>query len=690
MPAEPAPQGAHNDDAGRIATLRETIRRHEHLYYVLDKPEVSDAEYDAFIKQLEALEAAHPELVTPESPTQRVGGAPREGAEKAPHSSAMLSLDNAFNEDALRDFDRRARELAGVDTLSYVAELKLDGISLSVRYIDYRLAIGLSRGDGVTGEVITPNARTIRSLPLEIDADAAARVGVPADFEARGEVVMPRRAFERLNSERLAAEEPTFVNPRNAAAGSLRMLDASITASRRLDYFAYMLLADGATFMGSQWDSLEALASLGFKVNPNRARLEGVDELLKFRDDWLARRDSLPYEIDGIVYKVDAAAMQRRLGFTARAPRWAIAYKPAAEQAETIVEAIDVQVGRTGAITPRAQLRPVFVGGVTVSRATLHNEDEIARLGLQIGDHVLVERSGDVIPKVVRVVKQAAGRQPFAMPTKCPVCETPLVREQDEAIRRCVNVNCQARLKESVQHFAHRTAMDVDGMGEVLVEQLVDAGLVKSLADIYELTAEKLAALERMAEKSANNVMESIERSKSVPLPRVIYALGIRFVGERTAQLLADHFLSIDSLNAAASEQLEAASERLEEADEVGPRIAESIIDFFAAEQNQLLIERLRQAGLQFEQDPPPETDDSELTGKTFVLTGTLPNLTRDQAKARIQAVGGKVVGSVSKKTDYVVAGEKAGSKLKKAVELGLAVLDEPALLALVDNHESN
>ncbi len=677
MPAEPAPQGAHDDDAGRIAALRETIRRHEHLYYVLDTPEVSDAEYDGFIKQLKALEAEHPELVTPESPTQRVGGAPREGAEKAAHSSAMLSLDNAFNEEALRDFDRRARELAGVDSLIYVAELKLDGISLSVRYTDGRLSIGLTRGDGVTGEVITPNARTIRSLPLEVDIEAAARAGIPANFEVRGEVVMPRRAFERLNTERLAAEEPTFINPRNAAAGSLRMLDASITASRRLDYFAYMLLADGLTFMPSQWDSLEALASVGFNVNPNRARLDGVDNLLKFRDDWLARRDSLPYEIDGIVYKVDEAAMQRRLGFTARAPRWAIAYKPAAEQAETIVEAIDVQVGRTGAITPRAQLKPVFVGGVTVSRATLHNEDEIARLELQIGDHVLVERSGDVIPKVVRVVKQAADRQPFTMPANCPVCDTPLVREQDEAIRRCVNVNCQARLKESVQHFAHRTAMDVDGMGEVLIEQLVDAGIVKSLADIYELTADKLAALERMAEKSANNVMESIESSKSVPLPRVIYALGIRFVGERTAQLLADQFLSIDSLAAVNSEELE-------EAEEVGPRIAESIIDFFAAEQNQVLIERLRQAGLQFEQEAPPETEDAELKGKTFVITGTLSNLTRDQAKARIQAVGGKVVGSVSKKTDYVVAGEKAGSKLKKANELGLAVLDENQLLELV------
>ncbi len=679
MPAETAPQAARSDPVRQIETLREEIRRHEHLYYVLDRPEISDTEYDSLMQRLQALETEYPELVTPESPTQRVGGAPRAGAEKAAHSSAMLSLDNAFNEQELRDFDRRARELAGVETLVYVGELKLDGISMSVRYAGGRLSLGLTRGDGVTGEAITPNARTIRSLPLAIDPAAADAAGMPAEFEVRGEVVMPRRAFERLNAQRLAAEEPVFMNPRNAAAGSLRMLDASVTASRRLNYFAYLLLAaDGSTFMESHWDALEALAALGFKVNPHRARLTGLGELLEFRNRWIDRRDSLPYEIDGLVYKVDSTALQRRLGATAKAPRWAIAYKSAAEQAETIVEDIDVQVGRTGAITPRAKLQPVFVGGVTVSRATLHNEDEIARLELQIGDRVLVERSGDVIPKVVRVVEPADDRRPFNMPAACPVCATALVREQDEVVRRCVNVNCPARLKESILHFAHRTALDIDGMGEILVEQLVDGGLVKNLADIYDLTADKLAALSRMAEKSAGNVMESIARSKSVPLPRVIYALGIRYVGERTAQLLADHFLSIGRMLSASPEELEAV-------EGVGPRIAESIRDFLAAEQNRTLIERLRRAGLQFEQDPPPESGESEETaGKTFVLTGTLPNLTRDQAKARIAAAGGKVSGSVSKKTDYVVAGEKAGSKLEKANRLGVAVLDEPGLLALL------
>ena len=683
MPAETAPQAARSAPVRQIETLRAEIRRHEHLYYVLDEPEISDAEYDSLIQRLQALEDAYPDLITAESPTQRVGGAPRAGAEKAKHSSTMLSLDNAFNEQELRDFDRRARELAGVETLVYVGELKLDGISMSVRYSGGRLAVGLTRGDGVTGEVITPNARTIRSLPLAIDPAAAAAAGMPDAFEVRGEVVMPRRAFERLNAERLAAEEPAFMNPRNAAAGSLRMLDASVTASRRLDYFAYSLLdADGSTFMESHWNALEALAAVGFKVNLHRARLTGLGELFEFRNRWIDRRDSLPYEIDGLVYKVDSTALQRRLGATAKAPRWAIACKSAAEQAETIVENIDVQVGRTGAITPRARLQPVFVGGVTVSRATLHNEDEIARLELQIGDRVLVERSGDVIPKVVRVVEQAADRRPFRMPASCPVCATALVREQDEVVRRCVNVNCPARLKESVRHFAHRTALDIDGMGEILVEQLVDGGLVKNLADIYDLTADKLVALSRMAEKSAGNVMASIARSKAAPLPRVIYALGIRYVGERTAQLLADYFLSIDRMLSVSPEELEAV-------EGVGPRIAESIRDFLAAEQNRTLIERLRQAGLQFEQDPPPESGESEpAAGKTFVLTGTLPNLTRDRAKALIAAAGGKVSGSVSKKTDYAVAGEKAGSKLEKANRLGVAVLDESGLLALLGSEE--
>lgn len=679
MPAETPPQAGRSGPAGQVEALREEIRRHEHRYYVLDEPAVSDAEYDALMRRLQALENEHPALVTAESPTQRVGGAPRAGAEKAAHSSAMLSLDNAFNEQELRDFDRRARELAGVETLDYVGELKLDGISMSVRYKAGRLDLALTRGDGVTGEIVTANARTIRSLPLTAPA-----AGLPDAFEVRGEVVMPRKAFERLNSQRLAAGEPAFVNPRNAAAGSLRMLDAAVTASRRLDYFAYMLLADGAPVKESHWEALEALATAGFKVNPHRARLGGFEGLLDFRNRWIDRRDSLPYDIDGLVYKVDAGALQRRLGATAKAPRWAVAYKSAAEQAETVVEDIDVQVGRTGAITPRARLQPVFVGGVTVSRATLHNEDEIARLELQIGDRVLVERSGDVIPKVVRVVEQAAGRRPFHMPADCPVCATALVREQDEAVRRCVNVNCPARLKESVLHFAHRTAMDVDGLGESLAAQLVEGGLVKNLADIYDLAADKLAALERMADKSAGNVTASIARSKSAPLPRVIYALGIRYVGERTAQLLAGHFLSIDRMFSASAEELETV-------EGVGSRIAESIRDFFAAEQNRTLIERLRGAGLQFEQDAPPERAESSAAaadGKTFVLTGTLPALTRDEAKARIAAAGGKVSGSVSKKTDYVVAGEKAGSKLEKAKGLGVAVLDEDTLLALLSAEE--
>ncbi len=684
MPAETAPPAGSGDSVRQVEALREEIRRHEHRYYVLDAPEISDAEFDGLMRRLQALENEHPELVVPESPTQRVGGAPRAGVERAAHSSAMLSLDNAFNEQELRDFDRRARELAGVETLDYVAELKLDGVSMSVRYSGGRLALALTRGDGATGEVITPNARAIRSLPLSIAPETAAAAGLPDAFEVRGEAVMPRKAFERLNARRREAEEPLFVNPRNAAAGSLRMLDASVTASRRLDYFAYMLLADGAPFKESHWEALEALSAAGFKVNPHRARLEGVGGLLDFRNRWADRRDSLPYDIDGLVCKVDSVALQRRLGATAKAPRWAIACKSAAEQAETVVEDIDVQVGRTGAITPRARLQPVFVGGVTVSRATLHNEDEIARLELQIGDRVLVERSGDVIPKVIRVVEQAAGRRPFDMPAACPVCATALVREQDEAVRRCVNVNCPARLKESVLHFAHRTALDIDGMGESLAEQLVEGGLVKSLADIYDLTAEKLAALERMADKSAENAMESIARSKTVRLPRVIYALGIRYVGERTAQLLAAHFLSIDGMFAASAEELEAV-------EGVGPRIAESIRDFYAAEQNRTLIERLRGAGLQFEQEPPPrgnEESAAAATGKTFVLTGALPNLTRGEAKARIEAAGGKVSGSVSKKTDYVAAGEKAGSKLEKAQSLGVAVLDEAALLALLGAEE--
>ncbi len=656
------------DITRQIEALRETVRRHERLYYVLDRPEITDAEYDRLIADLKRLEEAHPELVTFDSPTQRVGGAPRDGFVKADHASPMMSLDNAFDDADLRDFDRRVRELSEQDEVDYVGELKLDGISMSVEFSDGQMTRALTRGDGVTGEDITENARTIRSLPLVIDAGGR----LPARFEVRGEVVMNRRAFERLNAERLREEQPTFANPRSAAAGSLRVLDPKITASRRLDFFAYMHPTADTSTLDSHWDTLETLSGLGFKVNPHRARLHGIDEVSAFSEQWKQKRNSLPYEIDGLVIKVDSLMQQLSLGATAKAPRWAIACKFAAEQAETVVEAVDVQVGRTGAVTPRARLKPVFVGGATVSRATLHNEDEIARLGLHIGDSVLVERSGDVIPKVVRVVKEGSDRQAFQMPADCPVCGTKLVREEDEAIRRCVNANCPARLKESVLHFGSRRAMNIDGVGEALVDQLVERNLVSSVADLYALDVETLENLDRMAKKSASNVLDNIDRSRSVPLPRVIFALGIRFVGERTAKVLAYRFSSLDALAAASVEELQ-------QVDDVGPRVAEAVRDFFSESKNRDLVEQLRAAGLQFEQEAVEKAGD-HLTGLTFVLTGTLPTMSRDRAKQLIEQHGGTVTSSVSKKTDYVVAGEAAGSKLAKAEKLGVNVIDEEEL----------
>jgi len=666
----------------KVEALRKEIQRHEHFYYVLDQPQISDAEYDELLARLTALEEQQPELVTADSPTQRVGGAPREGFAKVTHLTRMISLDNAFDAEGVRDFDRRVRELSGLGVIDYVGELKLDGLSMAVHFSGKRMIRALTRGDGMTGEDITENARTIRSLPLTLDlrADSAAGGGLalPDEFEVRGEVVMSAKAFERLNSERLRLEQPTFTNPRSAAAGSLRVLDHKITASRRLEYFVYMLLADGKPIRPRHWETLDTLAELGFKVNPHRARLHGIEEVLDFYRQWQEKRGSLPYEIDGLVLKVDDTAQQLSLGSTARAPRWAIAYKFAAEQAETVVEEIDVQVGRTGAVTPRARLRPVFVGGATVSRATLHNEDEVERLGLQIGDTVLVERSGDVIPKVIRVVAESKERRPFQMPLECPVCGTTLVREEGEAIRRCVNANCPARLKESVLHFASRRAMNIDGLGDALVGQLVEKGLVKSVADLYQLTGEQLENLERMGKKSATNLLENIATSRAVPLPRVIFALGIRFVGERTAQVVADRFAGIGALKAASIEELQ-------EVDDVGPRVAEAITDFFREPKNLDLVEQLVQAGLQFSQQRREKTSD-HLAGLTFVLTGTLPNMSRDAAKQLILQAGGKVVSSVSKKTGYVVAGEAAGSKLAKAEKLGVAVIGEEKLVEMLED----
>jgi len=653
-----------------IEDLREKLHHHEHLYYVLDQPEISDAEYDRMMRRLQELETERPDLVTPDSPTQRVGGKAREGFVKVRHSSPLLSLDNALNEDEMRAFDQRVRELLKGEPYQYVAELKLDGLSMAVHYENGRMARAITRGDGRVGEDVTENARTIRTLPLRVKSK------LPT-FEVRGEALMTLKAFERLNARQLELGLAPLANPRNVAAGSLRALEPALTASRQLDYSAYFLLVDGQFVRDSHWESLEELSSMGFKVNSHRKRCAGLDDVLEFYRHWESKRESLAYEIDGVVVKVDSVPQQLQLGWTAKAPRWAIAFKFPAHQEQTVVENIGVQVGRTGTLTPVAHLKAVSLSGVTVTRATLHNEDEIARLGVEIGDTVLVERSGDVIPKVVRVVKQGDDRRPFRMPKHCPVCGGEIVREEGEAASRCINTNCPARLKESVLHFAARGVMDMDGMGDVLVDQLVTRGIVKSVADIYDLTLEQLMELERMGQKSAEKVLRNIDASRKQPLPRVLNGLGIPFVGERTAQILAETFGSLDAI-------AEADEEKLQQADEVGPKVSQSIRQFFHEPRNRDLVERLRQAGLIFEHAIKEKKTAGRLAGKVFVLTGTLPNLTREDAKERIEAAGGKVTGSVSKKTDYVVAGEDPGSKLDKANSLGVAVIGEPELIALL------
>ncbi len=656
--------------AQEVEQLRDELRRHEHLYYVLDQPEITDAEYDALMRRLQALEAGHPELSAPDSPTQRVGGKAREGFVKVPHSSPMLSLDNALNEGELREFDRRVRELLGAAPFEYVAELKMDGLSMAVHYADTAFRQAITRGDGRVGEDVSENAKTIRSVPLRVKHAPA------SSWEARGETIMTRRSFERMNADRVANDLPTFANPRNAAAGALRALEPSVTASRQLDFYSYFLLVNGAPHYDSHWESLETLAKMGFKVNPQRRKCSNLDELLAFFQEWEPKRETLPYEIDGVVAKVDSIAQQKILGWTAKAPRWAIAIKFPARQEQTVVEDIGVQVGRTGALTPVAHLKGVVVSGVTVTRATLHNEDEIERLGVQIGDTVLIERSGDVIPKVVRVIEQGADRKSFHMPKHCPVCGGDIVREAGEAASRCINTNCPARLKESILHFASRGVMDIDGMGYALVDQLVDRKFVTSVADIYDLKLERLLELERMGKKSAEKILQNVAESREKPLPRVLNGLGIPFVGERTAQILGATFGSVDAI-------ANADQEKLQEAEEVGPKVAHSIRKFFDEPLNRELVERLRKAGLQFEQAFQPKVK-GPLHGKTFVLTGALPNLAREDAKERIEAAGGKVTGSVSKKTDYVVAGEDAGSKLTKAQTLGVPVLDEQGLLEML------
>jgi DNA ligase (NAD+) len=655
----------------KIESLREKIRHHEYLYYVVDNPEITDSEFDRLMQQLKDLEAARPELITADSPTQRVGGKPREGFVKVPHSSPMLSLDNTYNEDELRDWERRVHELSGRTDVDYVCELKLDGMSLALIYEDGKLVRGITRGDGSVGEDVTLNVRTVRSVPLSIPKEKLKKAGVPADFEVRGELLMPLASFKKMNEERESKGLSLFANPRNATAGTVRQLESKVTAERRLDYFSYLLLRNGRTYFDRHSKTLDALDAAGFKVNQNRKLVRGIDEAWAFIEQWEAKRDSLPYEIDGIVIKVDRVSLQDELGFTGKAPRWAIAYKYAARAGITKLEDIRVQVGRTGKLTPVATLAPVLIGGTTVRNATLHNLDEIERLGVKIGDWVQVERGGDVIPKVTKVIddqEHPRGHKRFHMPESCPVCGTKVVRTEGEVDYRCVNANCPAKLRETILHFASRGVMNIDGMGDALVTQLTERGLVENVADIYKLSKDNLLSLERMGDKSAHNILHEIETSKKLPLERVIYGLGIRMVGERTAQFLAEHFGSMEALENAGIDELQ-------DVNEVGPRIAESIVEFFGIAANRTLVERLRQAGLTLTGEK--KRRGTKLAGKTFVLTGTLAHFTRDEAKKMIEDAGGKVTGSVSKKTDFVVAGADAGTKLDKAKELGVKVIDE-------------
>jgi DNA ligase (NAD+) len=590
----------------------------------------------------------------------------------------MLSLDNTYNEDELRAWERRVHELSGRKEVDYVCELKLDGMSLALVYEGGRLARGITRGDGTIGEDVTLNIRTVRSIPLTIPKEKLKKAGIPENFEVRGELLMPVAAFKKMNEDREAKGLGLFANPRNATAGTVRQLDASITAQRRLDYFPYILLRDGRTYSERHWETLEALGAAGFKVNQNRSLAKDMTEVWQFIRGWEAKRESLPYEIDGVVVKVDRTSLQQELGFTGKAPRWAIAYKYAARAGITQIEDIRVQVGRTGKLTPVAMLKPVPIGGTTVRNATLHNMDEIERLGVKIGDWVQVERGGDVIPKVAKVIEDKdhpRGHKTFHMPEDCPVCGTKVVRTEGEVDYRCVNANCPAKLLGTILHFASRGVMNIDGMGESLVSQLMERGLVKNVADIYDLSKKDLLSLERFADKSAQNILDEIEKSKTLPLERVIYGLGIRMVGERTAQFLAEHFGSMDAL-------LNATQEELEQVNEVGPRIAESISEFFHEPKNRQLVRRLRDAGLTF--SGKRRERGTKLAGKTFVLTGTLAKYSRDEAKKLIEDAGGRVSGSVSKKTDYVVAGNDAGSKLDKAKELGVPVIEEAEMERLV------
>jgi len=653
-----------------IEKLRDEIRRHDELYYVANAPEIADREYDQLLETLQKLEEEHPELITPDSPTQRVGGRPAEGFPEVVHTRQMLSLDNSYNIDELRAFDDRCRRLAEGRPLEYVAELKIDGLSLSLQYENGLLMRGVTRGDGRIGEDVTQNARTIRSVPLRLKTQ---KKRIDAPLEVRGEVFLPRDVFERTNAEREEQGEPRFANPRNAAAGAIRQLDSRLVARRKLDMFAYDLLVNSRKPFPSHWEALDWLDAAGFRVNPHRKLCKTIDEVIDFANEKEALRDELGYEIDGLVVKVNSTALQDEFGATSKAPRWAIAYKYPARQASTKVLDIFVSVGRTGALTPVALLEPVFLAGTTVSRATLHNEDEIKRLGVKIGDWVMIEKSGEIIPKVLSVVtsKRTGKEKEFEPPEKCPVCGGLISRPEGEVVARCVAADCAAQLMGRLLHFASRRAMRIEGLGEVLAEQLVAEHLVKDVGDLYSLTLDQVASLPRMAKKSASNLLAQVEASKSRDLSNLIYALGIRHVGERTGGILAHELGSLDKLATATVEELDAIPE-------IGLTVAESVRDWFDDEGNLALCDRLRAAGVKTEAERRSSGQvDERFAGKQFVLTGTLSGFTRDEARALIEARGGRVNSSVSKKTDYVVAGEAAGSKLDKAQSLGVTVIDE-------------
>ena len=674
------------DKARRAAALREQLDRYDHAYYVLDAPTVPDAEYDRLFDELQSLEQEFPELKTPDSPTQRVGGAPLGELAAVTHSVPMLSIhtETDKSEQGARAFDARVRKVLGLDAdnppVEYAAELKFDGLAINLRYENGVLSQAATRGDGQTGEDVTHNVHTIGQIPLRLHGVA------PPLIEVRGEIYMRRDAFERLNAAQRDSGERTFVNPRNTAAGAIRQLDPAVTARRPLSFFAYGLgQTDGWDLPGSHAEVLDALVEFGFPVCQHRCVVKGPEGLIEFHARIETIRATLPYDIDGVVYKVNSLALQRELGFVSREPRWAVAHKYPPQEEVTRLLDIEIQVGRTGALTPVARLAPVFVGGVTVTNATLHNEDEVRRKDVRIGDWVIVRRAGDVIPEIVAPIieRRDGSEREFTMPDTCPVCGSHAVRGEDEAVTRCTGgLFCAAQRKQALIHFASRKALDIEGLGEKLVDQLVDNAIVKTPADLFKLGVLGLASLERMADKSAAKLVAAVEKARSTTLQRFIYALGIRNVGEATARDLARHFGSLDAI-------IEADAAALEAVPDVGPIVAQSIVEFFAEAHNREVIEQMRAAGVHWDEHAPAPPADGPLSGKTLVITGTLPSLTREAARALIESAGGKVAGSVSKKTDYLVAGEAAGSKLDKAQQLGVSILDESALNALLEStHE--